>query len=122
MRIIPSSRRYHHVTRVTLLLIASVLVLGITACNGSGTYRLSVSSTSGGSVTSPGEDVFTYDAGTVVELVATPDDGYSFQAWTGDIGDIVDPNSASTNITINGDYSITAEFDEEGGTGPSQPY
>ena len=122
MRIVPSSSRYYHATRITLLLIALALVSGIAACNGSGTYRLSVSSTSGGSVTSPGEDVFTYDAGTVVELVATPDDGYSFQAWTGDIGDIVDPNSASTNITINGDYSITAEFEEDGGPGPSQPY
>lgn len=122
MRIVPNSCRYHHVTRVTLLLIAVVLVSGIAACNGSGTYRLSVSSTSGGSVTSPGEDVFTYDAGTVVELVATPDDGYSFQSWTGDIEDIAEPNSASTNITISGDYSITAEFQEEGGPGPSQPY
>lgn len=122
MRIVPSSSRYYHVTRVTLLLIAVVLVSGIAACNGSGTYRLSVSSTSGGSVTSPGEDVFTYDAGTVVELVAAPDDGYSFQSWTGDIEDIAEPNSASTNITISGDYSITAEFQEEGGPGPSQPY
>ena len=122
MRIVPSSSRYYHATRITLLLIALALVSGIAACNGSGTYRLSVSSTSGGSVTSPGEDVFTYDAGTVVELLATPDDGYEFQTWAGDTQDITDPNSASTNITINGVYSITAEFEEDGGPGPSQPY
>jgi len=122
MRIVLNSCRYHHVTRITLLLIAVVLVSGITACNRSGTYQLSISSTSGGSVTIPGESVYTYDAGIVVELVATPHDGYSFQAWTGDVGDITDPSSASTNITINGDYSITAEFEDEGGPGPSQPY
>ena len=122
MRIVGNSSRYHHVTRVTLLLITVALVSGIAACNGSGTYQLSISSTSGGSVTSPGEGVFTYDGGTVIELVATPDDGYGFQTWTGDIEDITDPNSTSINITMNRDYSITANFAEEGGPGPSQPY
>jgi len=110
------------VARFRVLLVIAILAVTVTACNGSGTYQLSISSTSGGSVTSPGEDVFTYDAGTVVELVATPDDGYEFQTWTGDTRDITDPNSASTNITINGAYSITAEFEEEGGPSPSQPY
>jgi len=114
--------RYYHVTRIILLLIAVALIVVTAACDGSDTYRLSVSSTSGGSVTSPGEGVFSYDPGTVIELVATPDDGYEFQRWTGDTQDITDPNSSSTNITINGDYSITAEFEEEGGPGPSQPY
>ena len=122
MRLIPNSSRYHRVTRITLLLIALALVSGIAACNGSGTYQLSVSSTSGGSVTGPGEGVFTYDPGTLIELVATPDDGYSFQAWAGDVEDIADPNSTSTNITMNGDYSITANFEEAGGPGPSDPY
>jgi hypothetical protein len=122
MRTIPNSYRYYRVTRVVLLLIAVVLVSGIAACNRSGTYQLSISSTPGGSVTIPGESVFTYDAGIVTELVATPDDGYEFQRWTGDTQDIADPNSSSTNITINGDYSITAEFGDEGGPDPSQPY
>jgi hypothetical protein len=114
--------RYYHVGRVMLLLMTLVLVVGTAACDGSDTYKLSVSSTSGGSVISPGEGDFTYDAGTVIELVGTADDGYEFQRWAGDTQDIADPNSASTNITINGDYSITAEFGEEGGPGPSQPY
>mgnify|MGYP001042696700 CR=1 FL=1 len=108
--------------RLAVLLIITVLTIAVAACNGSGTYQLSISSTSGGSVTTPGEGVFAYDAGTVVELVATPDDGYNFQAWTGDIEDITNPNSTSTNITINGDYSITASFEEEGGPSPSNPY
>jgi hypothetical protein len=122
MRMGPIWNRYYHFTRVILLLVLIMLVAGTTACDGSETYQLSISSTSGGSVDIPGEGVFNYDPGTVIELVATPDDGYEFQRWTEDTQDIADPNSASTNITMNGDYSVTAEFEEEGGLGPSQPY
>ena len=117
-----SLKKHSRMARLTVLLITAVLSLAIADCDGSETYQLSISSTSGGSVTSPGEDVFTYDAGTVVELVATPDDGYNFQAWTGDIEDIADLDSHTTNITMNGDYSITASFEEEGGPSPSTPY
>jgi len=122
MKIVAIWSRYYHVTRIILLLMAVTLVIGTAACDRSDTYQLSISSTSGGSVTSPGEGDFTYDAGAVVELVATPDNGYEFQRWTGDTEDIANINSASTNITISGDYSIAAEFGDEGGPGPSQPY
>jgi len=117
-----SFRKRDRMARLRVLLVIAILAVTVTACNGSETYQLSISSTSGGSVTSPGEGVFTYDTGAVIELVATPNDGYEFQGWNGDTQDITDPNSASTNITINENYSITAEFDEEGGPGPSQPY
>jgi alpha-tubulin suppressor-like RCC1 family protein len=73
-------------------------------------YDLTTSSTAGGSVTTPSEGTFTYDEGTVVDLVATPDSGYRFDEWTGDVGTIADVNAASTNITMNGDYSIAANF------------
>jgi len=75
-------------------------------------YDLSITSTEGGSVTTPGEGTFNYTAGTVVDLVATPDAGYSFVEWTGDVGTIADVNAAATTITVNGDYSITADFEE----------
>jgi len=74
------------------------------------TYDLTISSTEGGSVTTPGEDTFTYGEEFVVDLVATPDESYRFDEWTGDVGTIADVNAAATNITMNGDYSITAEF------------
>jgi len=74
------------------------------------TYDLTTSSMEGGSVTTPGEDTFTYGEEFVVDLVATPDEGYRFDEWTGDVGTIDDVNAAATNITMNGDYSITAEF------------
>jgi len=73
-------------------------------------YDLSTSSTVGGNVTTPGEGVFSYDEGMIVDLVATPDAGYRFVNWTGDVGTIADVNAAATNITINGDYEITANF------------
>jgi hypothetical protein len=71
---------------------------------------LTISSTAAGNVTTPGEGVFTYDAGTVVNLVAEPEEGYPFVNWTGDVGTIADVNAAVTNVTMNGDYSITANF------------
>jgi len=74
-------------------------------------YSLTIASTSGGTVSTPGEGTFTLDAGTVVDLVATPDADYQFVNWTGDVGTIDDVDAASTTITMNGDYSITANFD-----------
>jgi len=73
-------------------------------------FDLTVSSTSGGSVTSPGEGTHTYDVNTVVNLVATPDSGYHFVKWTG--GGIADKEAATTTITMGRDYSITANFEE----------
>jgi len=73
-------------------------------------YDLTISSTTGGSVTTPGEGTYTYDEGMVVNLVATPSSGYRFVNWTGDVGTIANVNAASTTITMNGDYTITANF------------
>jgi hypothetical protein len=85
-------------------------------------YDLTISSTTGGSVTYPGEGTFNYSKGTVVNLVANSDEGYRFDQWTGDIGTILEGNvdDATTTITMNDDYSITANFEEEPST-PSGP-
>jgi Divergent InlB B-repeat domain len=76
------------------------------------TYDLTTSSTAGGSVSDPGEGTYTYDGGTVVDLVATTNAGYRFNEWTGDVGDVADVHAATTTITMNGDYSVTADFCE----------
>ena len=74
-------------------------------------YDLTIGSTVGGNVSSPGEGLFPdYDAGTVVELVAMAEGGYHFVQWTGDVTAIADVYNAESTITMNGDYSITAEF------------
>jgi len=74
-------------------------------------HNLTISSTAGGNVTTPGEGTFTYGQGTVVDLVASPDSGYRFVSWTGDVGTVNNTTAASTTITMNGNYSITANFE-----------
>jgi hypothetical protein len=106
------------VAAVVILLIVAVLVAGVAACDGARSYQLTISSASGGSVTTPGEGTFTYDAVTMVQLVATSDDGYRFRSWTGDIEHIADPNIASTTISMNGNYAIVANFETEGEASP----
>ena len=73
-------------------------------------YTLTISSTGGGSVIIPGEGTFTYDPGTEVDLIAITEGFYYFDKWTGDVGTIANVNSAATNITMNDDYSITANY------------
>lgn len=51
---------------------------GFAPCGGDGSHQLTISSASGSNVTVPGEDTFPYQAGTVVPVVATPDDGHQF--------------------------------------------
>jgi hypothetical protein len=74
-------------------------------------FDLIISSTVGGRVTAPGEGTFTYDQGTAVNLVAEAEEGYRFVNWTGDVDAIAHVDVASTNITMNSDYSITANFE-----------
>jgi hypothetical protein len=75
-------------------------------------YTLTIDSTVGGSITAPGEGTLAYPSGTVVLLEAEPDEDYSFVNWTGDVDTIADVTAASATITMQGNYSITAVFDE----------
>ncbi len=77
----------------------------------SGLHNLTISSTAGGSVTRPGEGTFIHAGGTVVELVAEPDEGYQFVKWAGDVDAIVDVSAARTALTMHNSYSITARFE-----------
>jgi hypothetical protein len=108
MKIILSSRRHHYAARVSIFLVMVALIAAMVGCGGP--YNLNIASTDGGDVTVPGEGTFTRDAGTMVLLVATPDTGYHFNYWSGDVGTIADVYAASTTITMNGNYSITAKF------------
>jgi hypothetical protein len=85
--------------------------LGIAVEPPVGQYSLTISSTPGGSVTTPGEGMYIYDAETVVNLVAVPDSHYHFVKWTGDVSTIANVYAASTTITMSASYSITANFE-----------
>jgi hypothetical protein len=95
--------------RVAIFLIALALMAGMVGCV-LVQYDLTVSSTEGGQVTTPGEATFTYGKGTAVNLVAEAQDGYHFVNWTGDVSGIENINAATTIIIMNGDYSILANF------------
>jgi hypothetical protein len=117
MKIILSSKRHHYLARISIFLVAIALIAGMVGCDfsppGGVRHSLSISSTEGGSVTEPGEGVFTlYSEGRVVDLVATPDAGYQFDEWTGDVGTIADVEDATTTITMLSTCVIKANFEQ----------
>jgi hypothetical protein len=71
---------------------------------------LTISSTAGGTVITPGIGMFTYEEGTAVNLTATPLSGYCFDKWSGDVDTVANVNAPSTVIIMSGNYSITANF------------
>ena len=74
---------------------------------------LTISSSSGGSVTTPGEGALPYDHGSAVPLVATPSANYTFENWTGaavSAGKVADADAANTTVTANADYTLVANF------------
>ena len=100
------------VTKVSIFLITMAVIAGMAGCGPTPQCSLTISSTAGGNVTAPGEGSFTYKAGTVVGLNATPDAGYQFASWTGDAGTITDVSAAVTTIIMHSNYTITASFYE----------
>jgi uncharacterized repeat protein (TIGR02543 family) len=76
-----------------------------------GYCSLTVSSTYGGSVTQPDERISIHAVNATVDLVAEADEDYRFVEWTGDVSTIADVYAASTNITMEGNYSVTANFE-----------
>jgi subtilisin family serine protease len=73
-------------------------------------YTLTVSSTPGGLVTTPGEGSFLYNDGTVVDINAVAEPAYHFVNWTGDTTTIADVNASVTTIVVDANYSIQANF------------
>jgi uncharacterized repeat protein (TIGR02543 family) len=70
-------------------------------------YKLTIS-VNGGGTTSPSAGVHTYQYGTTITVTASPSTGWRFVNWT---GDVANPDSWSTSIVMNGDNSITANFE-----------
>jgi uncharacterized repeat protein (TIGR02543 family) len=113
MKAVFSLRKHSYLKTIGAFIIAVALIAGVVGCEGEPEpvqYDLAIASSVGGTVTVPGEGTFTYDEGEDVGLVATPDCGYAFDGWTGDTTDIADVNAAATNVTMNADYDINANF------------
>jgi hypothetical protein len=60
--------------------------------------------------TSPRAGSHTYSVGTVVSLKATPEDGWEFMDWD---GDVADGDSTMTTVTMDEDKHITANFGQD---------
>ena len=74
---------------------------------------LTISSSAGGAVTSPGEGAFSFDTGSSVAVSATPQANCHFTGWSGtavDAGKVADAGAASTTVTMDGDYTLAASF------------
>ena len=67
-------------------------------------YSLTVTAGTGGSVSTSGG---TYDDGTSVSIIATPNDGYEFSGWNGS-----DSSSSTITITINSNTTLEALFSQ----------
>jgi len=67
-------------------------------------------STETGGTTDPVPGNHTYDVGTEVPITATPDSGYRFTGWTGDVPGGLE-NVVPLTIAVDSDKSITANFE-----------
>lgn len=104
--------------KLSFIVLALVLALSVAlvGCGGGQqeeeeelTYDLTLASTAGGSVFPTGTR--TYNEGQVVDIKATPaSEFYEFVNWTGDVATVANVNAAETRITMNGDYSVQANF------------
>ena len=119
--VISRSRTRCYAQVVCIFFTVIVLLAAIGGCgegegeDGDDYYWLYLSSTYGGSVTTPEEGDLRYAANTTVELVAEPDDHHHFVNWTGDLDTIGNATAAATNITMYDSYSITANFELDEG-------
>ena len=59
----------------------------------------------------PTVGTYAYPEDEVVAIMATPNSGYEFDHWD---GDVADPNSASTTVVMDGDKMVTAYFTPTG--------
>ncbi len=103
---------------VSVFLVIVALMAGVVGCADPAEeeeeeepqYELTIDSTAGGQVTTPGEGTFNYTEGTVVDLVAEAEEGYRFVYWTGDVDAVDIVYAAITTLTVEGNCSITANF------------
>ncbi|MFH0876043.1 MAG: hypothetical protein V1859_08960 [archaeon] len=88
--------------------LMNVNISGICKCGTSTFFSLNVFTSLFGTTTPEGSGFYT--PGQQVILTASPEDGYVFDHWEGDVDD---PNSATTNIIMGDDEDVKAYFKED---------
>lgn len=91
---------------VLRLLIATLWILALSSAASAQTDTLTVNTLGSGSVSAdpPGP----YNAGDVVTLTASPDAGWSFSSWSGNLTGYANPGT----LIMNDNYTVTATFDQ----------
>jgi hypothetical protein len=94
--------------------ISQNVVVGSSALTITGTFttqhQLTTAAGTGGTVT-PASGSF-FDAGTVVNVTATPSSGFSFANWSGPVANAI---AAATTVTMSAPASVTANFTAQTG-------
>jgi hypothetical protein len=118
MKLIPKLRKHNYLTRIGIFLIAIALIAGTVSCEGDGNgngavkYSLTMAANpaAGGTATdltggSP------YTAGTVVNIQASANPGYSFVSWSAPAGAFGSAVAATTTFTMPAqNVTVTANF------------
>ena len=89
----------------TIIMDDNKNITAVYAINPVPQYTITLLKTGYGSITLDPESPL-YDSATIVNLTATPDKGYIFGSWSGDV--VSDLNNIS--VTMNGNINLTAEF------------
>jgi hypothetical protein len=76
-------------------------------------WSLTTSASAGGTVTTPGIGVYSYDDNTYADIVASANVNYHFVNWSGTAvtaGKVTNPGAASTTVLMDADYTVQANF------------
>jgi len=109
-------RNHDYLARVSVFLIAIVLIVGTVSCNGGGgdgvPYNLTMAVAPSGSGNAIDQTNFSpYLAGTPVSIKAIDATYYRFSSWTAPAGTFVDANAAQTTFIMPAqDVTVTANF------------
>ncbi len=106
-------KRVFQICLIMMLIISSFTVSLGTAEASNTEYHLIVMSTEGGEVIQPEDDVTTHAEGEKPVIEAQADDNYEFDGWTGDTENIENPDSDLTQIEMEDNYTVKAEFVKE---------
>ncbi len=116
-----SSKKIFSFSLIVLLMMASFSFATFNVEASDGEYHLILTSSEGGSIVQPESDedgpVYKeYEEGENVSIEAEADENHEFEEWTGDFDieqHIEDPKSNYTEIEMNDNYTVTAEFEKE---------
>jgi len=97
------------VVLVTLAVVITALVTGGCGSSSGPPYTVTIAA-NGNGTTNPPVGIYNYETKTSIALSARADNGHRFVGWTGDVAVLADPFSPSTNITIDNNCSIYANF------------